>query len=236
MSDHFLSKKVLGQFRVPVIFVLLMWGVHFLNYLSYGILQGYGIKPRTFSGLWGIITAPFIHGDLQHLISNTLPMLFLLSMLFLLYRKIAWQAFIALFVSTGFMVWLFARPSYHIGASGIVYALVSFLFWTGLFRRNLRSIAISLVILFLYSSYFLGIMPSEPGISWESHLFGGIMGIAVAYLFRHNLEEQEMYKDEPFPDEIRSPYFDSDIFEMTKREREIQRQRDIDDWFTNSSL
>lgn len=227
--------KFLVQIRFPIRFVILMWGFHLIGFLTLKGLGGYGIYPRTLSGLLGILTAPLVHGDFQHLMGNTFPMLFLTSMLFLLYKRIAKQVFVSLYISTGFMVWLVARESMHIGASGVVYALVSFLFWTGIFRRNIRSIAISLVILVLYSSYFLGILPDQPGISWESHLMGGIMGILVAYLFRNSIEDDEKPEEDSFPDEVRRPYFDNGTFDMTKQEREILRRENDGGWFTTSS-
>lgn len=231
-DNRLFTGKLIDQLKVPLGFVAVMWIAFVVDILSLHSLRGLGIFPRTFEGLLGIITAPFIHGDFQHLLSNTFPMLFLLSMLFLLYKDIARQVFISLYILTGLMVWLFARPSYHIGASGIVYALVSYLFWTGIFRRNVRSIAISLVILFLYSSYFMGILPDDPGISWESHLMGGLMGIVVAYLFKNSIPN-DRDEDDSFPDEIRHPYFKEDAFLLTKRERQLLRDGN---WSSDSSL
>ncbi len=226
--------EFLSRLKIPIAFVLAMWIFHLINFFTAGSLKVYGILPRTLEGLIGIVMAPFIHGSFQHLFSNTIPIFFLLSVLFLLYKRIAWQAFLALYFCTDILVWLFARPAYHIGASGIVYALVSFLFWTGLFRRNMRAIAISLVILVLYSGYFMGIIPDDPHISWESHLLGAITGIIIAYTFKDVLEEDEEKKDKDDHDEHRHAYFDSDTFTYTKAEREAMR-RGGSNWYSPPS-
>lgn len=237
-KDSLFPKNFLEQLKVPIGFVSLMWIVHFINILTFGSLRILGIYPRTLHGLIGIITTPFIHASFQHLISNSLPIFFLMTMLFVLYRKVAWQVFISLYFLTGIGVWLFARPAYHIGASGIVYALVSFLFWLGIFRRDLRSIAISLVILVLYSGYFMGIVPNRPGISWESHLMGGIAGIITAYMYRESARtEEDILEESAFTQDLKRPYFKDNTFIYTKKEREMMKRRDEEnDWFSSSSF
>ena len=110
------------------------------------------------------------------------------------------------------------------GASGVVYGLVSFLFWTGIFRRNLKSIILSLAILVMYGGYFHGIVPTKEGVSWESHLFGGLVGIFTAYLFKNVREDDETERPDPWADERgKEEYFlPRDTFEMTKQERYLQ--------------
>jgi len=137
-----------------------------------------------------------------------------------------------IYVLTGVAVWLFARSGgisspgvVHIGASGVVYGLVSFVFWTGLFRRNVKSIILALIMVFLYSGLIIGVVPSEPGISWESHLFGGVVGIIIAFLMRDaredDEEEEDPWKDEQPSDEYFLP---RDTFEETMLERAKRRQ------------
>lgn len=239
MSDNnrLITRGLLRKISFPLAFVFAMWVVHLINVFTNGSLRVFGIYPRSFEGLIGILTTPFIHGDFRHLISNSLPILFLMFILFLLYKRIAWQVFILLFILTGVLVWFFARPAFHIGASGIVYALVSFLFWTGIFRRNIRSIGIALAILVLYSGYFMGILPAEPGVSWESHLLGGVSGIIVAYMYKDVLEKEEIQsqKSPSYEERTKEQYFEEDTFDLTKEERKRLRNND-DDWFSSSSL
>lgn len=131
------------------------------------------------------------------------------------------------------MVWIFSREVYHIGISGVVYALVSFIFWSGLFLRNFTSIVLALVVLVLYSGMFAGIIPSPEivarNISWESHLLGGLVGIATAWLFRPAIQRDFKKRAVPvsYPDdEPRYPYFKEDTFYKTKWQRYLENQQD----------
>jgi membrane associated rhomboid family serine protease len=160
-----------------------MWLVfmieNFLN-LNFGFL---GIYPRSWFGLLGVFTAPFIHGNYFHLISNSLPLLVLGTALFFFYDRVAYPVFMYCYLFTNALVWLLARPSIHIGASGLIYGLASFLIFFGIFRKDFKSLAISLVVTFFYGSLVYGIWPNQPGVSWESHLFGGITGALTASSF-----------------------------------------------------
>lgn len=200
--------------RPALIFVGVMWLFHLLQ-LALGMQWVYlGIFPRHIDGSIGILTAPLIHGNFQHLISNSLPLIFLVVVLGLAYPRSAPSAFVMVYLGTGIGMWLFARSNYHIGASGVVYGLVTFLFWTGIFRKSLRSIALSLAILFLYSGYIWGIFPDRPGISWDGHLIGAIVGVIVAYLLRGRVEPTKKprytYLEEEEPEQY---FFDPDIFD-----------------------
>ena len=171
-----------GSSVVPFRLVFIMWCVFSLE-LFYGIDLGWlGIKPRTLSGLLGIFTAPMIHGSLAHLISNTVPLLFLGSVLFFFYESVAGIVFFRCYIITNILVWLFSpRVSYHIGASGLIYGLSSFLIVYGLLRRDFISLLVSIGILLVYGGIFYGVLPTDPGISWESHLAGATVGIITAF-------------------------------------------------------
>lgn len=160
-----------------------MWASFYLEYVFGLPISWYGIEPRTFHGLIGIFTAPLIHGDLLHLISNTIPMLFLGSVLFFFYGRIGGQVFFRSYFWTNILVWLFARPANHIGASGVVYGLAFFLISFGFFRRDFLSIIISAIVLLLYGGVFYGVLPTDPHISWESHFAGALVGITTAVTF-----------------------------------------------------
>ncbi|NMM49323.1 rhomboid family intramembrane serine protease [Marinigracilibium pacificum] len=167
-----------------VLFVTLLWGVKALE-LSMNISLGFlGVFPGNGKGMLGIFTGPLVHGNFDHLISNSLPLLVLITGTFFFYRKVAIHVFIVVYVLSGFLVWLFAREAYHIGSSGIVYGLVFFLFFSGLFRREYRSLIISSAVFLLYGTTFPGILPGDPFISFESHLAGAFSGLIGAYIYK----------------------------------------------------
>ncbi len=205
-----------------------MWIIHIVNTavgMSFGV---FGLYPRSVLGLRGILLSPLLHGSWSHLISNTVPYIALAGILFFFYRRIATQAFIMIYLLTGIAVWLFGRPVIHIGASGVVYGLVAFVFWTGIFRRSVKSIVLSLIVVFYYGSMFLGILPGQDGISWESHLLGALVGIFVAYWFKGRIEKDEekpVYsweREDPSPTR---PFLPRDAFDQTRRERETESRQ-----------
>lgn len=216
--------------RFPFALTALIWGVHI--YLTvFDIDPGrYGIMSQRVWGLRGIITAPVIHGSWGHLISNTFPLLVLLTMVLYFYRKVAMRAFWMIYFLTGISVWLFARPVSHIGASGVVYGLVAFIFWNGIFRRSFRSIILAGIVMLLYSGMFMGILPQQEGISWESHLLGSLAGILASFWYKGELEDEEAEKRrDPFADEwlLEKAYFlPRDIFEKTKAQRVLEAEEE----------
>ena len=169
---------------VPTLFVLLLWLIKCLEFLFEFDLFFLGLYPRKILGLASIITAPLIHGSFTHLLSNTFPLIILGGGMLYFYRKVAYEVFFWIYILVGLWVWMAARPVYHIGASGLIYGFASFLFFSGVFRRDRRSMAISLLIIFIYGGMIWGILPLREGISWESHLAGGIAGILCAFYFR----------------------------------------------------
>lgn len=182
-QDKGLSKFA-KSLAIPFAFVLFLWAIYFsqgtfnLPYVQYGIL------PRKISGLVGILSAPLIHANISHLFSNTPTLLILSIAIMYFYPSSSLKVFGAIYLLTGIFVWLFAREAYHIGASGIIYGLLGFLFFSGVFRRDNRSIALALLVTFIYGGLVWGILPGVKGISWESHLFGGISGIIVSFIYR----------------------------------------------------
>lgn len=209
--------------RWPFSLLLLLWSIHLADVLWQLHLYEWGIFPRSVHELTGILTAPLIHGSWGHLASNSLPWLALTSMMLFFYPKVAWQVSIILWISTGFLVWLFARPSYHIGISGVIYGYISFLFWTGLFRRNRRAVLLSLIVLILYAGSVESIFPNtKEGISWESHLFGSIAGLILAFIFKNELEgaEIEELQSMHVSESGEKQYFlPRDTFEKTRLQR-----------------
>lgn len=198
------ARKFKNSVFFVVSFTLLLWLVKALEWavaLDFGFL---GILPRTLSGTMGIITAPLVHGDVLHLISNTFPLLLLGISVFYFYDRIALEVFAWIYFMSGFWVWMAARDAYHIGASGLVYGLVAFLFFSGLFRRDTRSLSISLVVIFLYGGMLQGLFPTNDRISWESHLLGALAGAFCAFFYRDvqlkmGAGRQKMQKEEDSP-------------------------------------
>lgn len=169
----------------PVMLVGLMWIVFAFDKVYALDLFRLGVMPRSMSGLWGILISPFVHGDLGHITNNSTAALVLGWLLVYFYPKAAMRVLLACWAMSGFWVWTTARHSYHIGASGIIYGIAAFLFFSGLFRRRITLMAVSLIIVFMYGSMWWGVLPIMPHVSWESHLFGGIAGVIMAWFYRN---------------------------------------------------
>ncbi len=182
-SDSELQFKE-NTFIVPFLFVFLIWFIYWLEINFDWNFNKYGLYPRTFKGLRGVLFAPFIHSDTNHLFNNSIPLFVLATSLFYFYRDVALRVLLIGFVLTGFFTWLIARESYHIGASGIVYLLFSFVFFSGIIKKHYRLVATSLVVIFLYGSMVWYILPIKTNISWEGHLSGFLMGFILAILYR----------------------------------------------------
>ena len=179
---------------IPFLFLLIMWLVKIIEYTFHFSFIQFGVYPQSLNGLKGILLSPFIHKDFTHLLNNSYPIIILGGMLFSFYKKIAPQLFLWLFFISGFWLWIIGRPSFHIGASGIIYALASFLFISGIIRKNPRLSAVSMVIIFLYGSMIWGILPTKEPISWEGHLSGFVAGILVAIFYRNEGPKRKKYQ------------------------------------------
>ncbi len=162
----------------------MLWVIYLVTYLLEIYPYKLGVLPRNLSGLLGIFTSPLIHSGFPHLISNTAPLIFMGFGIYYFYPKVAYKVFAVIYLGTGILVWIFGREVYHIGASGIIYGFVSFLFFSGVFRKDNRSIALGLIVIFLYGGLIWGVLPVEQGVSWESHLSGAVVGIIAAFTFR----------------------------------------------------
>lgn len=177
-------RDLLKIFRLPLLFIAILWTIEgFSELIDYHFIW-LGVIPRTISGIPGIFLSPFIHGSYDHLLSNTLPLIVVGGGLIYFYREIAWNVIGMIWLFTGFWVWLAARPDSHIGASGLIYGLVCFLFFSGIIRKDTRLLAVSLLVTFLYGSMVWGILPVDQSISWESHLFGSVAGIFCSVYYR----------------------------------------------------
>ncbi|WP_416440145.1 rhomboid family intramembrane serine protease [Leeuwenhoekiella sp. A16] len=190
MGDFKFTNRVI---LYPVLFVLLMWLVFWAELKLNLDFTSYGVLPRTLSGLRGIFFAPFIHANLNHLLSNSLPVLLLMAGLFYFYQRVALTVICLLFLLTGIGTWSVGREAYHIGASGIVYGLASFLFFKGIWARHYRLTAFSLVVVFIYGSLVWGVMPIDSEMSWEGHLSGFLSGFGLAFLIKNRIAKPKKY-------------------------------------------
>jgi membrane associated rhomboid family serine protease len=168
-----------------IVAITLLWLIKGIELFFAIDIGHYGVYPRELSGLIGILFAPLIHGSFEHLFSNTLALFILLTALFYQYPRSAKQVLAIIYFGSGLGVWLFARDSYHIGASGLTHGLMFYLFLVGVLRRDKPAMALMMIVFFLYGSMIWGIFPTEERISFESHLFGATMGIICAVLFRN---------------------------------------------------
>ncbi len=188
------SKILIDNLRLPLSFLLIIWSVKILEFgLSVSFIN-LGIFPQKISSLRGIIFSPIIHKDIAHLLNNTYPIIVLGGLLCYFYKKIAIKIFFWLYFVSGFWLWIIGRPVYHIGASGIIYALASFLLISGLIKKNNSLTAASMLIIFLYGSMIWGILPINNGVSWEGHLTGMVAGILIALFFKKEGPENTKYQ------------------------------------------
>jgi membrane associated rhomboid family serine protease len=182
------SERARAHFRLAAKiasgFVALLWLIYLLNWGLDLEPELSGIRPRQLAGLVGIVFAPLAHASFAHLIANSPPLLVLGTAILFLYPNSALRALPAIYLGTGIAVWLFGRDSVHFGASGLVYGLVSFIFVAGLLRRDRRAIATSLLVCFMYGSLAWGVLPTQSGISWETHLAAALIGVALAIALR----------------------------------------------------
>jgi membrane associated rhomboid family serine protease len=215
------SERARANFRLAVLtsvgFVALIW---LIPLLGWGLgLEEFGVRPRQWIGLPGILFAPLLHADFDHLIANSLPLLVLGTTLFHLYPRSAFRVLPAVYLGPGIAVWVFARGGDHIGASGLIYGLVAFIFVAGVIRSDRRAIAASLLVAFMYGTLVWGLLPIKQTISWETHLAAALIGVSAAILLRHRdnppriryswegegLESEDASSDEDKPPDEQEP-------------------------------
>jgi membrane associated rhomboid family serine protease len=185
--------------------ISILWIVKFYETLFASPLYEYGILPKEIIGLRGILFSPFIHGDFNHLISNSVPCFILMILIFNTYDKIAFPIILFIHIFGGFLVWAIAPAgASHIGISGIIYGIAFFLISAGLFRKDRRSFGISAVVLFLYGGMIQGFLPQD-GVSWQGHLFGAITGAVAAFFLRKYRLDEDDHRFEK--KEVEKPFF-----------------------------
>ena len=185
------TKKTL---LIPISLVVFCWLVYWIEIqFSYNFTK-LGILPRNLSGLKGVFCAPFIHSDTKHLFNNSIPLIILFSSVIYFYKDVWRKVVFAGTLLTGLTTWVIAREAYHIGASGVVYLLFSFVFFSGIIKKQFQLVAVSLLVIFLYGGMVWYVFPLEKGISWEGHLSGFVVGLLFAIFYRKRGIVQKEYR------------------------------------------
>lgn len=184
-----IARELGAHILILGITVALMWGIEIIDQLTGRSLDRFGIIPRTQMGLRGILFAPFLHGSFSHLISNTIPFLILGWLVMIRQTSDFFVVSAIAMLVGGLGTWLLGTPAIHIGASGVIFGYLGFLLLRGYFERSLVSIFFSVMVGILYGSLIWGVLPNQPGISWEGHLFGFIGGGIAAWLLAERKEK-----------------------------------------------
>jgi membrane associated rhomboid family serine protease len=205
--------------KASLVFIGILWSVFIIDN-AFGLQLGrFGLRPGSVPGLIGVLTAPLLHGNFEHILSNTLPMLVSMTATLYFYPTSALRVIPLIWVGSGLLAWMIGRPSLHYGASGLIYGLLAFVFVSGLLRRDMRSIAVSLLVGFLYGSMVWGVLPIRPHMSWEMHLSGAALGVLLAILYRRRdrvpLLRYDWEDDDSVPEWY--PESDDDDFDLPKK-------------------
>ncbi|WP_346854397.1 rhomboid family intramembrane serine protease [uncultured Draconibacterium sp.] len=192
--DPEMEKRIfIHSLLFSLVFVLAFWIVEIIEQTTDLSFVKFGVYPRHINGLQGVLFSPFIHSNFNHLISNSLPFFILLFMLVYFYRRISYRIFFQMYFWAGICVWLVGREAWHIGASGVVYAMAAFHFVSGIIRNDVRLLTLSTVVVFLYGGMIWGMFPINPDISWEGHLWGAVSGVVLAFYYRKYLIRREKF-------------------------------------------
>ena len=170
--------------KLAFLFAGLLWLILVVDTVLDLGLARYGLRPRHLDGLIGVLTAPLLHSGGEHLFSNTLPLIISLTAVLYLYPRSALRVIPAIWLGSGMLAWVIGRHSLHFGASGFVYGLLAYVFISGILRLDMRSVAVSVMVWFLYGSMIWGVLPIRPNMSWELHLGGAILGVVMAIVYR----------------------------------------------------
>ena len=188
-----MKRKNLTSLKFSAIVLIIIWSVKIFEIVFDYDFTEYGVLPRKFNGLTGILFSPLIHSDVNHLLNNSLPVIILCLLIFNFYSQIAKKILIYLYFISGLWLWCIGRESFHIGASGLIYAMASFLFFSGILRKNSQLSAVALLVIFIYGGLFWGLFPIHKNVSWEGHLTGFIAGILVSFIFRKDGPKRKKY-------------------------------------------
>jgi membrane associated rhomboid family serine protease len=183
------SRQARKNFRLALktalVFTGILWTLFIFDEVFGLRLARFGLRPGSIAGLAGVITAPLLHGNFSHLLSNTIPLVLSMTATLYLYPRSSIRVIPIVWLGSGLLGWYIGRPSLHIGVSGLIYGLLAFVFVGGILRRDMRSVSVSLLVGFLYGSMVWGVLPVRPHMSWELHLSGAILGVLLALFYRN---------------------------------------------------
>jgi membrane associated rhomboid family serine protease len=184
-----LSKRSRANFvlalKVSLVFLAALWAIYIVDVVLGLQLGRFGLKPGSLPGLIGLATAPLLHGSLGHIFSNSIPLVISLTAMLFLYPNSSLRVIPVIWIGSAVFAWVIGRPSYHFGASGLIYGMLAYVFLGGVLRKDMRSVAVSMMVWFLYGTMVWGILPIRPHMSWELHLGGALMGVIMAFVFRN---------------------------------------------------
>jgi membrane associated rhomboid family serine protease len=214
------SKRARSNFmlalKLSLIFIGILWMIFIFDAVFGLRLARFGLRPGSIPGIVGIFTAPLLHGGFEHLLSNTLPMFIAMTATLYLYPKSALRVIPLIWLGSGMLAWFIGRPTLHIGVSGLIYGLLAYVFVSGIIRRDMRSVSVSLLVGFLYGSMIWGVLPIRPHMSWELHLTGAAVGVVLAFAYRNwdriPLISYDWEHDDSVPEWY--PESDSDDFDL----------------------
>lgn len=221
------KNRILNAIIYPILFVILIGLIHLIQFVFSLDFYWLGIYPHKLSAIGGIVSSVFIHGNFNHLFNNAVPLLILGSALFYFYKPIALKVVVWIVLMGGFWTWIMARESYHIGASGLIYGLFSFLLLSGFIRLNKQLISLSFFVVIVYGSMVWGIFPVKLNISYEAHFWGFVSGIILAVFYRKQGLQKEVFvweEDEEIDkvdDEYWKSGYDSDEYKVDFKKKEL---------------
>jgi len=186
-----------------------------------------GVFPRRIENLWGVFTLVFVHADWSHLVNNVISFILLGSLLYYFYKELATKVMVISYFFSGLILWFIGRDSWHIGASGLIYSLAFFLFFSGFIRKYVPLIAISLVVAFIYGSMVWHIFPwqNQDPISWEGHLAGGIIGFALSVFYRNEGPQKPVKIWEEELDDSQD-FWNDDLEDLDNEEEQESKSND----------
>ena len=203
--NPFPYKELTQVLKFPFLLIAICWIIFLVNFIFDLNFYQFGISPRKLSGLIGVLVAPILHVELNHLLNNTIPVFILTTTLFYFYKSIAWPVFLWIYFISDIWLWIGGRnnditPHYHFGASILIYGLFTFIFLSGILRKHQQLMVVSAIVVFFYGSITWGVLPSNDSISWEGHLFASICGALTAYYYKSEGPQKKEYQWEEYED------------------------------------